>query len=100
MQIHRTASFLILFAYLLSSKPMYNTILRLTLVRYDLAVILVRYDLAVILVRYDLAVILVRYDLAVILVRYNLETESCMISISEPPLLRYLVLGELRSPLT
>ena len=30
-------------------------------------------------------------------VQYNLMTRSCMISISEPHILRYLVLGELRS---
>ena len=30
-------------------------------------------------------------------VRYDLEADLCMISISEPPLLQYLVLGELQS---
>ena len=49
------------FSYFPPPKPMYDTILRLVYVRYDLVAL------------------------------------SCMISISEPPLLRYLVLGEFRS---
>ena len=43
-------------------------------------------------VRYDLLPVLCRFD-----VQYDLATFHCTISISEPPLLRYLVLGELRS---
>ena len=58
MQIHWTASFPIFF--LLTPKPMYDTIWRLLLVRYDLVDVFVRYDLS---------------------------TVTCTISISEPHIL-------------
>ena len=60
----------------------------------------VRYDLVAFSVRYDLVAFSVRYDLVALFVRYNLSTSTCTISISEPHILRYLVLGELRSPST
>ena len=43
-------------------------------------------------VRYNLLPVLCQFD-----VQYDLATFCCTISISKPPLLQYLVLGELRS---
>ena len=72
-QIHQTASFFSL-PFSLTLKPMYNT------------------DLA-----WSPCTIPILFETRI---QYYLEAISCTISISEPPLLQYLVLGELRSLLT
>ena len=104
-------------SYLLTPKPMYDMISRLSCVRYNLMSFLctirshvflvydtisrlscVWYNLTSFLCTIRSHVFLV-YDTISRLshVRYNLTVPSCTISILEPPLLRYLVLGEFRS---